>query len=380
VTVIRRLGLTKLFLWMEAERYQTYPAALARLTLGRAYTRQQVAEELFGLSTGSNRKPQRESLVYNAFGMLQTAEDKLTLRGINLFKRVTPNGSHLASGMKVWERSTDEWIPTSKAEALGKAYLQNPSNTQWQAMLAEQVARYEPRARVLLHLLSTGHELRFATPRYFGGDVEQAVLIGRDSFRLFGEKGTAFSELLSDCQDTAIGPWWRSEIEQAGFVLDDDFRLEGAMNRPPSTNHIAYALKTALYVFKELNILEPREGIWRVNPGVLGQCMSPEVTRDLAGEQFRTPDLSDEWKQVAYVVNALADAQGYVIASEAAERWGELADLPVSERTTAFDRLLRRGIFEERVQILDRHPGQPRMGRGLFDDDNMRMVRLRVLI
>ena len=124
MTAIKRLGLTKLFLWMEAERYQTYPSAMARLTPGRTYTRQQIAEELFGLSTGSNRKPQRESLVYNTFGMLQTAEDKLVLRGINLFKRVTPNGSHLVSGMKVWERYTDEWAPTPEAEALGKAYLQ----------------------------------------------------------------------------------------------------------------------------------------------------------------------------------------------------------------------------------------------------------------
>ena len=151
------------------------------------------------------------------------------------------------------------------------------------------------------------------------------------------------------------------------------------MNRPPSTNHIAYAFKTALYVFKELGILESREGIWRVSPSALGQCLSPEVTRDLVGEQYVTPDLSDEWKQLAHIVSTLADAQGYVIASEAAERWGELVDLPVSERALAFDRLVRRGIFEQRVQVLDRHLGQPRMGRGLFDDDNMRMVRLQVL-
>jgi hypothetical protein len=78
-------------------------------------------------------------------------------------------------------------------------------------------------------------------------------------------------------------------------------------------------------------------------------------------------------------VDEMADERGFIVASEAAERWGELSDLPPGERLMAFDALIRRGIFDERVEVLDRHPGQPRMGRGLLDDDNMRMVKLRVL-
>ena len=46
---VERVGLTKLFLWSEAQRFQTYPKALARLTSDRTYTRQQIAEDLFGL-------------------------------------------------------------------------------------------------------------------------------------------------------------------------------------------------------------------------------------------------------------------------------------------------------------------------------------------
>lgn len=379
MTTIKRLGLTKLFLWMEVERYQTYPAAMTRLTRDRTYTRRQIAEELFGLSYGQNRKPQRENLLTNAFGMLQTANDKVLIRGINLFERITPNGWQVVSGMKVWERDSDEWLPTRQAEELGGTYDNDSAGTRWRKLLAEQIARYEPRSRVLLHLLCKGSGLLFESANFFGGDAQRTRLLGQTTRLIFNQKGAAFDGLLQENKQIAIGPWWWREIERAGFALDDDFRLEGAMSRPPSTNHIAYALKTALYVFKELGILEAREGVWRVNPTVLGQCLSSEVTRDLVGEQYVAPDLSDEWKQLAHVVRTLTDSQGYVIAAEAAEHWGQLADLPAAQCLEAFDRLIRRGIFEERVQILDRHPGQPRMGRGLFDDDDMRMVRLRVL-
>ena len=95
--------------------------------------------------------------------------------------------------------------------------------------------------------------------------------------------------------------------------------------------------------------------------------------------QALTLGTSDEWHRLAEVISASADSQGFVIASEAAERWGELSGVPISERATDFDRLVGRGIHELRVVVVDRHPGQPRMGRGLFGDDNMRMVKLRIL-
>ena len=388
MTRIARLGLTKLFLWSEAERFQTYPYAMARLTPGRTYTRQQIGTELFGLIYAGDRKPRRENLVSNLFGMLQIGRDKLLLRGINLFRRVTPNGSHRVSGITVWEQASDEWMPTEVALQMGEAYRQSPDDLRWKRLLAEQLARYEPRTRVLLYLLSHGYALRFGSPGYFAGNTQQAQLVRKETsevkdegtYELFGEKGAAFNRLLFDHVEVAIGPWWREEIEVAGFELVEDYRLEGAMNRPPSTNYVNSALKTALYVFYALGILVSDDEQWSIDAKALAQHRNPETAGDLLGETYVRPlDLSDEWVRLSYVVNELADERGYVVASEAAERWGELSDLPVNERLMAFDTLIRRGVFEERVQVLDRHPGQPRMGRGLLDDDNMRMVKLRVL-
>jgi hypothetical protein len=76
----------------------------------------------------------------------------------------------------------------------------------------------------------------------------------------------------------------------------------------------------------------------------------------------------------------MADSQGFIVVSEVAEHWGEMIGVPTSERSAAFDQLVSRGIHEQRVVLVDGHPGQPRMGRGLFGDDNMRMAKLRILV
>lgn len=380
MTQIARLGLTKLFLWSETERFQTYPQAMARLAQGRTYTRRQVGTELFGLTYAGDRKPRRENVLSNLFGLLQIGQDKLLLRGINLFRRVTPNGSHRVSGMTVWEQASDEWAPTKAAIQMGDAYRQSPDDLRWKRLLAEQLARYEPRTRVLLHLLSHGHTLRFEQPGYFAGNTQRARLMGERTYELFGKKSAAFNRLLFDRLEIAIGPWWREEIEAAGFELTGDYKLEGAMNRPPSTNNLNSALKTALYVFCTLGILVEKGEQWSIDSESLARQLSPGVIRDLLGATYVQPlDLSDDWVRLAYVVDELADERGFVIASEVTDRWGKLTNLPPGERTAAFDTLIRRGIFEERIEVLDRHLGQPRMGRGLLDDDNMRMVKLRVL-
>jgi hypothetical protein len=327
VIPIARLGLNKLFLWSEAERFHTYPQAMARLTPARTYTRRQVAEELMQLGYAKgNRKPLRESQTYNLFGFAQVGQDKLLLKGINLLRRVTPHGRHNVAGMNVWERAGDEWAPTQAALELGEAYRCKPKDLRWQQLLAEQLARYEPRTRTMLHLLSHDHRLRFESPGYFAGNTQRAQLEGETNYALFGEEGVAFNRLLFD------------------------------------------------------HILVEDQGAWSVETDVLARHLTPDLTRDLLGEAYAgPPSPPDEWRRLAHAVKGLADKQGFVVASQLADRWGELADLPPGERTAALDALIRRGIFEGRVEILDRHPGQPRMGRGLLDDDNMRMVRLRVL-
>jgi hypothetical protein len=248
-------------------------------------------------------------------------------------------------------------------------------------MLAEQLARYEPRLRVLLYLLCHGHELRFETSTFFGGNSAHALLMGDTSFRLFDNAGAAFNTLLIQYAEIAISPWWKAEIRQAGYDLADSWRLEGAINRQPSTNMINSALKTGLYIFTALGILVERDGSWRIEPSAFAKNLSADLAQDLFGDTNRAdqPPLG-EWHRLAAVIGAMADSQGFIVVSEVAEHWGEMIGVPTSERSAAFDQLVSRGIHEQRVVLVDGHPGQPRMGRGLFGDDNMRMAKLRILV
>ncbi|MEZ4717471.1 MAG: hypothetical protein R2851_15495, partial [Caldilineaceae bacterium] len=188
-SVITRIGIGKLALWPEAARIQTYPAALARLANDEAFTRQQIGSELFGLSYGPDGKARRESTFSNVFGFVQIAEDKVFLRGINLFRRETPHGSHMVSGIRKWELATDQWRPTQEAIVMGRAYRNDPGDKVWKQMLAEQLARFEPRLRVFLHLLSHGHVLKFEQPDYFSGNTQRTELIGDKTVYPFAAGG-----------------------------------------------------------------------------------------------------------------------------------------------------------------------------------------------
>lgn len=378
MTEIRRVGVSKLALWSEAERFQTYPRGLTRLAAGRTYTRQQIGSELFGLSFKPDGAASRDGMLTGLFGLLQIADDKLLLRGINLFQRVTPHGAQMVAGIKKWELASDVWSPSPSAFVLGERYRSDPAGTAWQVLLAEQLARYEVRVRTFLHLLSNGHALRFEKGDYFSGNTQQAELVGRRNLLPFAHDGAAVHTLLAEFAEVAVGPWWRAEFEEAGFDLARAFAIEGAVNATPSTQYVNSAMKTALYVFRALGILVCTDNLWHVDPVMFGRLLSPDLTRELIGEAYSTPALADDWQRLAYTLTNLADDQGFVIAAEAVQRWGELADVPSAQREQGFDTLVRRGIFEGRITLLDHHLGQPRMGRGLFGDDNMRMVRLQV--
>ncbi|MBK8988199.1 MAG: hypothetical protein IPM39_19390 [Chloroflexi bacterium] len=378
--LINRLGLNKLFLWSEATRFQTYPQALARLQPGRAYTRQQIAEELFGLAAKGDGRQRRESQINNLFGMVQVGHDKLLLKGINLFQRITPHGVHRINRANLWEQVDDKWEPTQSAQAIGIAYDRDPNGLRWRQLLAEQLARYEPRTRVLLHLLGQNYHLRFAEAGYFTGNTFLAQIVGPQNYSLFAEQGAAFNQLLYERLPLAIGPWWIAQISAAGFDVAPNYVLQGAMNRPPSTNYINSALKTALYVFHDLHILQETEAGWRVDPEAFARHIHPEVGQELLGLYYAAaPDPDDEWGQLAHLIAQLTDEQGFVAAAMLADKWGALQDIPPAQRAASLDAFIRQGIFTGRVDILDQHLGQPRLGRGLFDDDNLRLVKLRIL-
>jgi len=382
---MQRLGLTKLYLWPEAERFQAYPQALARLAtypeLRQGATRRQIGEQLFRLAYVRGRKPLRENVLTNCFGVVQVAESKLVIRGINLFRRREPAQPRQVPGSPLvqWETQDDLWVPTAEAIALGEAYTDDPDGLRWQQLLAEQLGRYEVRTRLFLGLLAEGRRVVFAGRGFFAGPNHLAQLVGgQEEVPLFAESGAALNMLLKERISHALGPWWHAEIAAQGYTLAHDFVLEGVHNGPPSTNKLSYNLRNGLAVFKALGVLADLDDGWGLDEAAAVRHLSSELVADLVGT---TPALvRDPYEALRRAVDELADEVGFVIVTSLARRWAELQGLPPAEIDTRFDDFVRRGLYEGIVQVLDSHPGQPRMGRGLLGDNDRRRVRLSISV
>ena len=378
---ITRLGLNKLFLWSEAERLQTYPQALARAEAGRIYTRREIGETLFDLDYVRGRKPLRENVLTNCFGGQQVALDKLVIRGVNLFRSAQPPRQQPVTPPGEPPRyftADDPWQSTEAALALGAAYRTDPAGEDWLILLARQLARYEVRTRLMLHLLGgQGWSLCFVEDGFFSAPSVEARLRRTDeAIALFADDGVAFNHLLTQHIQVALGPWWRQEIRELGYELAEDFDLQGATNRPPSTNTLNSALKTALWVFYTLGVIvEETEG-WTLDPGRALAILGEEISSELLGVADHVLNPLAALRQAA---DGQADPLGFLVTSRLVEQWGSILDIPLLEREEAFDRFMREKLYTEEVRILAHHPGQPRLGRGLFGDEDMRKIRLDIV-
>ena len=63
------------------------------------------------------------------------------------------------------------------------------------------------------------------------------------------------------------------------------------------------------------------------------------------------------------------------MTSKLVNRFGELRGIAEADRTTVFDNFVRRAMYYEKLQVVESHPGQPRMGRGLLGDNDSRLIR-----
>ncbi|MDD5367597.1 MAG: hypothetical protein PHQ40_00810 [Anaerolineaceae bacterium] len=379
--LIHHLGLTKLYLWPEAGRFQTYPQALARLStnpeLLHGATRRQIGELLFRLAYVKGRKPLRENVLTNIFGAVQINADKLVLRGVNLFRRSEPNHLRPISGgwLMQWETQDDLWLPTLEAVALGTAYRDDPIGSTWVLLLAEQLARYDVRIRLVLGLLAEGWRLVFAGGGFFLGVHRLARLVGKgQSLALFEKDAALFNLLLEQRRWQAIGPWWQADLAGQGYTLAEDFHLEGVQNTPPSTNKLNYNLRNGLTVFKHLDLLVNLGDGWGWNEALAERLLSAQLVSDL-GVKVPAQEALSLLQALQQAASELADSAGFVIADQLAARWLELCGLTSAEQTP-FDDFIRRSLYADQVRILETHPGQPRMGRGLLGNSDQRRVRL----
>jgi hypothetical protein len=355
------LALPKLFLWSEPSRFQEYPAAIARAEAGRVYSRLEVERELFDILPtmeykGGMPRGRRTDGIVNIYGLARSGP-RYRINGINLLRKEV--GGLLA---------------TEEGLELGRLFREAEEGSEWPIALARQLLLREPRTRLLIGLMLGGARLKVAVSG--STPTGSLVVVHEDGTRgvITQRDCTWFNELLRENAEMALGPYWLQELEQRGIRAP--IRWVGVQGDQPSTNDLPTALKKALTVFFHIRLFTGDSETWELDGRHLQTLLGAEVARSFSVSGVeKKADLPDH----EAFGNALADtvdAEGFVIISQLADRFGELLGIPAPDRAAFLDSYMRSAMYQDQVRLLEHRRGQPRMGRGLFGDNDSRQVRL----
>ncbi|TDD32909.1 hypothetical protein E1287_21135 [Actinomadura sp. KC06] len=359
-TLLVRIALPKLFLWSEAARFQEYPEAAARAEPGHVYSRADLERVVFDIAPtmefkGGAPRGKGTDGVINTYGMERSGA-RYRINGISLFERVD-------KGLRA----------TAEGVALGKAYREADTDVDWARALAKQLLRRDPRTRLVIGLCLADWQLGVEAP---GGIPTGALSLTSpegDVLEIAQRNCDGFNMLLRDNAELALGPCWRADLSVLGETTAVVW--EGVQGGTPSTNDLPTALKKALAVFFHIRAFDGGPSTWRLGAGGLADALAVENLVELGFEGAVPVRLTDD-EAFARALRDCSDAEGFLIVSQLGERFGELLQVPNEDRAAILDSYIRTAMYHDQLRVLDRHSGQPRMGRGLFGESGSRRVRI----
>lgn len=355
-----RIALPKLFLWSEAARIQEYPEAASRAVPGRLYSRADLERVVFDIAPtmefkGGAPRGKGTDGVINTYGMERRGA-RYRINGINLFERVD-------KGLRV----------TPEGVELGKVFCEAEVDVDWSRALAKQLLRREPRTRLVIGLCLAGWQLGVEVPSGIPTGALSITSPEGDVFEIAQRNCDSFNALLHDNTELALGPYWRADLLALGETAAVVW--EGVQGRTPSTSDLPIALKKALAVFFHIRAFDGGPSTWCLDAGGLADALELKDLVEFGFEVVTPVRLTDD-EAFARALRDSTDADGFLIVSQLAERFGELLRVPDEDRSAILDSYIRTAMYHDYLRVLDRHPGQPRMGRGLFGEPGARRVRI----
>lgn len=354
-----RIALPKLFLWSEAARIQEFPEALSRAEADRTYTRADIERELLDVAStlqfqhGAPRGSRTDGIV-NLYG-IEHSGDRWRLNGLGLLARSEGRAKATVDGLQ-----------------LGMTYRDDPHQGAWALALGQLIATREPRTRLILWLMLRGAELRAG---FLDSESNTPLELHFDGkvLSIRWERTDEFNEILQAHAVELLGPFWSNAIS-----LDAEATIiwEGVVRgSSPSTNGLSNALRRSLGLFHHLGLFEGSGGAWALTPEQLSRQLGDEVLWSLGSDSAASGRLSDD-EAFVRALRDCADAEGFFVVSQLADRFGELLRVPDEDRAAVLDSYARTAMYHDELRVLDRHAGQPRMGRGLFGEPDARRVRV----
>ena len=355
-----RIALPKLFLWSEAARIQEYPEAASRAQQGRVYLRAELEREVFDIAAtmefkgGASRGKGTDGVV-NTYG-LKRSGPRYRINGLNLF-----------------ERSGKGFRVTSEGAELGRVFRDAETDVEWARVLARQLLRREPRTRLVIGLCLGGWQLGVEVPSGLPSGSLSLISPEGDALEVAQRNCSGFNVLLQDNAELALGPFWRTDLAALGE--SGPVSWEGVQGGTPSTNDLPTALKKALAVFFHIEAFDGGPTLWNMDAGCLADALAIDDLAPVGFEAGAAVRLDDD-EAFARALRDSADVGGFLIVSQLADRFGELLGVPPEDRAAVLDSFARTAMYHDQLRVLDRHPGQPRMGRGLFGEPGARRVRI----
>jgi hypothetical protein len=278
--------LNKVFSWQQSA--SRWPYYLSRAEPGRAYTKQELIQNVFTDDQSHHKAPDRGWLQALYSIKVDRKYADVVIDGIGLFELEPEEG--------------DRYHITDDGLALAHSYSADRNSANWKRVFAGILARNDVRLRcMLLHLSRWDHLLVFRgapSPDAFFPAGKEAVL--RDADRcehpLFGytKGGTpayTFTPLLQRDPLAALGPFIAQHIERLGVRVPQRVRLEGGreavnkVNHEPSGNDLRGYMKQALSLFRDIGVLVyvPHRQGWTLDRERCATLFEPELVNDLFG-------------------------------------------------------------------------------------------------
>jgi hypothetical protein len=296
--------------------------------------------------------------IINTYGMERSGA-RYRINGINLFEWAD-------KGLRV----------TSEGIELGKAFREAEADIDWARVLAKQLLRREPRTRLVIGLCLAGWQVGVEAPGGIPTGGLSLTSPDGEILEVAQRNCNDFNTLLRDNAELALGPRWRADLEARGEV--GPVVWEGVQGGTPSTNDLPTALKKALAVFFHIRAFDGGPVVWGMDTIRLANALAMENLVELGFEGNAPVQLSDD-EAFACALGDCADAEGFIIVRQLGERFGELLRVPDQDRAAVLDSYVRAAMYHDKLRVLHRHAGQPRMGRGLFGEPGARRVRIEFM-
>lgn len=350
---IVKVRLTKLFLWVEASRFQAWPELMAKLDPNRVYSgTSELAKSVLGYRIDEGGNVKYDDFVLNLPSWGEPRKGAPVLKGIGLV-----------------EKRNHGYAISDAGKRLGKLYCSESVSYEWKRELALLLLMREPRTRIIVDLLAKLDSfLQFAQPKWFGGSRAKAIIesSGR-RFYPFPPRGSGETEMHRIIQDRAkwaLGVWAEDEplkgaekIELAG-VETDQFSLQD----------LGTFMRCAFELFLNLDLVQESAGVVTWNHSHASDVLPKEVLADFGGPVLKREPPEDT---VMRLIETSTGDSGFLVASELRNRCREAGiDSP--------DRQIDSMIAEGLLTIAAHDYGQAIHGEGLFGDQRKQLVNFRI--